>query len=398
MSTQTAELLDRWIELQTKSPGIRIRDAAEVLSCSEERLLLLRSATAGDRAAQVGVAPDAAAPQGGREPEVRRLNADAAAIYRRLHELGRVMALTRNDAVVSEVTGTYGDLHGTGASGLVHTDDIDLRIRLDRHAAAYAVTLHRPSGPLHGLQFFDAAGDAVHKVYLTDGSDGAAYARLVEDMTDPVGEVGPEAEALHGAPGGLHGVNGAPGDAGGSGRDRDAGGSGPADDAGAPRRERLPVDALREEWGALQNVHHFAGMLRRLGYSRREALSAVGGEFARRIETQVVRSLLEQVRDAALPIMVFVRSPAVTQIFSGTIGRLQSVGEYFNVFDEGFHLHIREPRLQEAWLVRKPTADGIVTSVEIYAADDEPALQVFGVRHDGEAENPAWRELAEGPA
>jgi putative hemin transport protein len=46
--------------------------------------------------------------------------------------------------------------------------------------------------------------------------------------------------------------------------------------------------------------------------------------------------------------------------------------------------------------VRKPTEHDTVTSVEIYSADGELALQFFGVRDDEGTEDPGWRAIAEG--
>jgi putative hemin transport protein len=48
-----------------------------------------------------------------------------------------------------------------------------------------------------------------------------------------------------------------------------------------------------------------------------------------------------------------------------------------------------------AWLVRKPTSDGVVTSVEVFDDTGEVVAMFFGVRKPGELELPAWRDLAE---
>ncbi|MFW5689919.1 MAG: ChuX/HutX family heme-like substrate-binding protein, partial [Spirochaetota bacterium] len=62
------------------------------------------------------------------------------------------------------------------------------------------------------------------------------------------------------------------------------------------------------------------------------------------------------------------------------------------------HLHIRETHLAEAWVVRKPTEQDTVTSVEIYSNDGRLALQLFGVRGEAGREDPRWREIAESQA
>lgn len=66
---------------------------------------------------------------------------------------------------------------------------------------------------------------------------------------------------------------------------------------------------------------------------------------------------------------------------------------WLNVLDPGFSLHLREDRIAQAWVVEKPTDDGIVTSLELF--DDAGGLMAmcFGARKPGERELPAWRAL-----
>ena len=45
--------------------------------------------------------------------------------------------------------------------------------------------------------------------------------------------------------------------------------------------------------------------------------------------------------------------------------------------------------------MRKPTADGIVSSLEAYDSDGELILQLFGERKPGQPEQAVWRELVE---
>jgi len=51
--------------------------------------------------------------------------------------------------------------------------------------------------------------------------------------------------------------------------------------------------------------------------------------------------------------------------------------------------------IAEAWRVRKPTRDGMVTSLELFAGDDELIAQLFGKRKPGQEESKWWRALAE---
>ena len=93
------------------------------------------------------------------------------------------------------------------------------------------------------------------------------------------------------------------------------------------------------------------------------------------------------------PIMVFVGNPGMIQIHSGPIKKVVSMGTWINVIDPRFNLHLRTDCIAKAWVVRKPTVDGIVTSVELFDAEGEAIAMFFGERKPGRPEREAWREL-----
>jgi putative hemin transport protein len=96
-----------------------------------------------------------------------------------------------------------------------------------------------------------------------------------------------------------------------------------------------------------------------------------------------------------VPIMCFVGSRGCIQIHHGPIHEIKTMGPWVNIFDETFHLHLRDDHIAEVWAVRRPTKDGIVTSIEGYGADKKLIIQFFGERHEGEEERSDWRFLAE---
>src|SRR3546814_3865726 len=86
------------------------------------------------------------------------------------------MALTRNDHAVHERKGVYTKASFHGHVGLVANPDIDLRLFMNAwHFGFAAHEVDRRS-----LQFFDKAGEPVHKIYLTDQSNATPYEALVE--------------------------------------------------------------------------------------------------------------------------------------------------------------------------------------------------------------------------
>ncbi|MNY03696.1 Hemin transport protein HemS [compost metagenome] len=50
--------------------------------------------------------------------------------------------------------------------------------------------------------------------------------------------------------------------------------------------------------------------------------------------------------------------------------------------------------MTHAWVARKPTRDGIVTSLELFDTEGEMVALFFGKRKPGNPELEAWREVA----
>lgn len=348
-SEVSLSLKEAWRQYQAEHPHVRIRDAAVALGASEAELL----------ATGVG-------------ETVTRLSAPAekpgwGKIIERLPSLGRVMALTRNEHCVHERKGLYREIGFFGFMGNVIGPDIDLRFFLNHWHFGFAVSEpEKDGGTKRSLQFFDRDGSAVHKVYLQPESDVAAFDAIAAEFRDP-----DQSEALQVLPG-----------------------SGPLL-TGKPDAE-VDVDAFRQAWAGLQDTHEFFGLLKKFGVDRTQALRLAGKEFARPVAPTSAEALLRGAAASGLPIMVFVGNPGMIQIHTGPVERIVPFGkdgEWINVLDPDFNLHLRQPAITEAWAVKKPTRDGHVTSVECYDATGELIVQFFGKRKPGEPELEAWREL-----
>ena len=338
---KAADLQTAWADYHAEHPKARHRQAAADLGVSEAQLV----------AAECGL-------------ESTRLRSDWGAILKDLESIGPLMALTRNAAAVHEKTGVYHsvELHDTHQMGQVLAGDIDLRLFLGRWTYGFAVALKKGGGQtLRGLQFFDKHGTAVHKTYLREKSDPAAYDTLVETH-----RVAGDA---------LLGIAPAP--------------APPPETPG----EDVDADAFLTGWRALEDTHDFFTLLRKHDVGRVQALRLGEGEFTRRVGEKSHRPLLEAARDGAVPLMVFVRSPGTVQIHTGPVEHLKARGNWYNVLDEGFNLHLDETLTQEAWVVQKPTADGRVTSLELYDVGGEAVVKFFGERKPGRAEREDWRAI-----
>ncbi|AZO54276.1 MULTISPECIES: hemin-degrading factor [unclassified Mesorhizobium] len=327
---------------RTENPKARERDLAGQLGISEAELV---AAHCGDGVIRI-------------EPRVNDLLTGLEAV-------GEVMALTRNESAVHEKIGVYDKVVTGNHNAMVLGENIDLRIFPKVWAHGFAVEKRDGDDIRRSLQFFDAAGEAVHKVHLRPASSLYAYQKLVASLESPNQE--PTIEI-----------------------------SGPVlDEENEAGTSTASLDDLRDRWSRLTDVHQFFGMLKTLKLSRRQAVRMVGQDYAWVLDNDAVRAMFHHAAESEMPIMCFVGNRGCIQIHSGPVKSIKPMGPWINVLDETFHLHLRTDHIHEVWAVRKPTRDGHVTSLEVYAANGDMIIQFFGKRHEGESERDDWRFLAE---
>ena len=332
----------------------RHRDIASSLGLSEGELL----------AAHVGHFADEESPL-----NATRLRAAWPQIIATLAPLGAVMALTRNASCVHEKVGVYSKTSAAGPNmGLVLGGAIDLRLFYSQWAHGFAVRERLADGALQrSLQFFSAAGEAIHKVFMRPESDLAAYGALVGQFADE--------DQLPG----LTPIA-------------------PVPDAAAKPDAEVDLAAFRAGWASLRDTHEFFGLLKRFGLARPQALRLAEPRFVQALPLSSAHELISRAAQAGVSIMVFVGNAGMIQIHSGPVQRVAVMGPWINVLDVGFNLHLREDHIASAYLVRKPTVDGLVCSLELFDDSGRTIAMLFGERKPGQAERCDWRALLESMA
>lgn len=114
-------------------------------------------------------------------PQVVRIAADPDRLLPLAAALGEALALTRNGSAVQERQGRY-EGYERGVHPVLRGPEIELCLRPAHWVHGFAVTEPTAKATKRSLQIFDAAGDAVHKIHLTEESDVAAFALLVESL------------------------------------------------------------------------------------------------------------------------------------------------------------------------------------------------------------------------
>jgi putative hemin transport protein len=332
MQTMTA----KYAELREAHPHMHTRDAAERIGVSEAELVAAL-------------------------PGATRLRAPYGRVLREMPALGRVKTMTRNDQVVMERWGVFEEVEaGEGPMGQVVGADIDLRLFFGQWGLGLYLVESGARGDRHSFQFFDRQGDSIHKIYAESPEVERAFAELAA-------------------------------------RERDLGAEPfvPVPAAKAETIEALSdseLERFHAGWDAMQSTHEFFGLLRRTRLERVRALELAGAERAREVDAGALRTVLHGVAMAGEPIMVFVGNRGAIQIYTGLVEHVVDTGGYLNVLDAGFNLHVRDGGVARAFVVRKPTADGVVSSLELYDANGENVALVFSKRKPGQVEAESWRE------
>ena len=162
--------------------------------------------------------------------------------------------------------------------------------------------------------------------------------------------------------------------------------------ADVPAHAENPDASLVDtEWRAMTDVHQFFSLLKRHNLSRQQAFRLLGDDLACRVDNTALAQLLETARQDGNEIMIFVGNRGCVQIFTGVVEKLMPMKGWLNIFNPAFTLHLLEGAIAESWVTRKPTADGHVTSLELFATDGTQIAQLYGQRSEGEPEQSQWR-------
>ncbi len=326
--------------LRLEKPKQRDRDFAQVHGISEAELV----------AAYVGH---------GVTPVV----ADLDQLMEAAMQLGEVMALTRNQSCVHEKVGQYGNYRRGPHAGMIFNGDIDLRFFPSHWKYAFFVEREMGDSLRRSIQVFDAAGDAVHKIFLRDEAFipawDAAKARLALPNPSDVLEVGARKPTQ------------------------------------GPKVDLNKVDELRRAWSRMTDTHQFMRITSDLKINRLGAYHMAGAPFARRLAVDALDQALQGAQAQGIEIMVFTGNMGCIQIHSGPIETLKSMGPWQNVMDPRFNLHLRLDHIAEVWAVDKSSVDGPAISVEAFDAEGMLICQLFGVGGKN-SHRPAWNALVEG--
>jgi putative hemin transport protein len=342
-------LRQAWEGVKRAKQGIRIREAAADLGVSEAELLVT---TVGEY--------------------TTRLEGNWPELLKRLPELGRVMSLTRNDSCVLEHKGSFQKIDIMGS--LPHAmatviGPIESRVFFAAWKFGFAVKQQTPNGLQQSIQIFDEAGTAVTKIFLQEAkankaaSNQDAFDSIVKDFTSP-----DQSSIIQVTP---------------------------VKEVETKQMNEVDANSLLADWESMKDTHDFFGMLRKHQVNRLDALHIARGKFAYQIRKEALHALLNTASSDKLPIMIFAGNRGNLQIHQGKVQTIRVMESWLNVLDPDFNMHLREDHIQTVWVVKKPTADGVVTGIEVFDSNKNMIVQFFGLRKPGIPELEGWRKLVD---
>jgi len=333
MNTLVA-LANKWQDYRHDNPSIRIRTAAKNLGVSEAELV------------QTGV-----------DGTCSRLGPISTSMIEEFGSLGQVMALTRSDVLVHELHGHFEATKIHGNSAMHFRPGLDTRYFLDRWGFAFAVQ----EGERNSLQFFDWQGQAIHKLFMLEGSNMVAYEAFINKykLQDQLGLI----KVLP-----------------------------------APTKPTVPLPErnqtrIQQRWSGIKDVHEGNHIIKQYGHNKATAYADLGIDYAQPLSTDSVEKLLRLVANQSHPIILFGMNNAAVQSYSGTISNIVTHGPWFNILDSGFNIHLMPRQIGSVWHLRKPTPEGIVNSLSVLDIDGDEIMVITDQRLRGQRETGTWNHL-----
>ena len=357
MCSQVIDIRQSFASLRLEKK-LRHREISKFLGITEAELI----------DAHVGVSRLTAMKSSPHLARATRLKKPYCELISQMEGLGEVLALTRNEYGVHEKVGTYQHVSKQGDVGVVHGDLIDLRLFYKHWEFAYAFEEGKGDALQRSIQFFDEFGTAIHKIFLLPTSEYDYFEQLVDDFSDVNQDSGIHIQEKL--------------------QDTSL--------CKATFPEDFSLEEFKHDWSRMADTHEFFDLLKKHGLNRLQALQCIGNHYAQALTQSSMRQVFESAKEQKISLMIFVGNRGAIQIHTGIIYRIVDVKSWFNILDPGFNLHLDIEKIQQIWLVRKPSKDGVITSMELLDNQGEMIALVFGERKLGEPELPAWRHLVEG--
>ncbi|WP_039057901.1 ChuX/HutX family heme-like substrate-binding protein [Enterobacter sp. Bisph1] len=166
-----------------------------------------------------------------------------------------------------------------------------------------------------------------------------------------------------------------------------------------------PIDlskGIAHAWRSLRDIHHFYPMLTQFGLSKLEAFNQVPSDLAYQVDTSSVWQVLSAIALSRDNFMIFTGNGAVFHVYTGPVNKLLTLN---NCGQTRLVVHgqtgeletaifkITTSKLSQAWVVNKFSAQGPITSLELFDDQQNHVAQFNSHRLEGMAQDEKWTRL-----
>jgi putative hemin transport protein len=296
-------------------------------------------------------------------PQATRLQGEFAPLLNRLAELGNLTEVTRNSSALLEKDNVSGALYVQNEIEFAPAEAMHLRIFYPQWEHGYALEEHDEdtNARRHSLQFFDRYGSMMHKIVLRENSNIAAFRQLVGDHA-AADQVSP-LQLLH-----------------------------PQDEQDDIAAKQIDVDALRAEWAHTHNHQDFVQRQEAFDRQRLRKLRLAGKAFAYQVANDSARIILQRMSEFGTAIMAQVGNAGIVQAYYGKIKNVRIKDSRLKIMNSGFRMLLREDHIDSVWVAKKPTTDGIITSLELFNRQGVHIASFLSKKDNGQPEPREWRD------
>lgn len=120
----------------------------------------------------------------------------------------------------------------------------------------------------------------------------------------------------------------------------------------------IETQAIQQAWQNLQQPQDANQIFKAHAHNLNAVYQALTPRFSRPIALNQLPAIFEQCRRQALALHFSARNPALVQGYTGRMRKLLQLDQSLLIADAGFKLQLHLDRIQQAWWLRTPSAQG----------------------------------------
>lgn len=266
-----------------------------------------------------------------------------------LGSLGPVEAETPNRGAVFVFTGCYDEFRSDGGPEPEHPSESVRKFIffLDHWRCGFAAGAKDFGGNASdGLRFFDERGELIHTIRLTENSDAEAFEALARKLA-----------VTFRKPKGCHE---------------------PHPVRPAAFMPPFDVKEFRARWLGVTNYADQIRLTGQYGLSELQGLQLMGDTWASQVPVAAIVERLGILIETGLPCGLQLANSGLLQCRTGRISRLHFASERLILSGADWSLSITPPEIDSAWVVTKPAAGRLESSIELYSRDGHGITRIHG--------------------